>query len=98
MEILEAPDGNDGWMKIIKNRPDLLILDLIMPEKDGMEVLKEVEEEWLGIPIIIISNDDNPNTIKACFRHGAKAVLKKPVILSEFKKAMEELNFTPSVV
>ncbi|TRX71811.1 PleD family two-component system response regulator [Carboxylicivirga sp. M1479] len=91
VDVVEACDGNEGWKKIVAEQPDLVLLDLHMPEKDGFTILEDLEEEWMGIPVIVVSGDTQDETIDACNYYGAKAFLKKPVILEEFKEAIKVL-------
>ncbi|MGQ1787186.1 MULTISPECIES: response regulator [unclassified Saccharicrinis] len=88
IHILEANDGLEGWKKIIKERPDLVLLDIHMPLKDGFEILRDLEEEWMGIPVVVVSGDTGQSTIDSCLTNGASAFLKKPVELNEFKDAI----------
>jgi DNA-binding response OmpR family regulator len=92
LEVLEANDGNQGWKTILKERPDLVLLDLHMPNKDGFEILKDIEEEWLGIPVVVISGDHSQEAIDSALMYGAKAYLQKPVLLKEFKEAIKVIN------
>lgn len=57
-EIIEAVDGEDGIKKIKEMKPDLVLLDLILPSIDGFEVLSRVKGDasLTSIPIIILSN------------------------------------------
>ncbi len=91
-ETIEAQNGNDGWSQIIKNTPNLIILDLHMPEKTGFEVLQDIEEEMLDIPVIVISGDESLNAKTSCFLNGAKAVLSKPIMPCDLKNAIFELD------
>ncbi|WP_439184957.1 response regulator [Carboxylicivirga taeanensis] len=91
VEVLEAKDGVEGWRMIVAKQPDLILLDLHMPNKDGFSILEDLEEEWLGIPVIVVSGDTDAETIDACQYYGAKAFLKKPLILEEFKEAIKVL-------
>ncbi len=88
VEICEAENGREGWKKILTERPDIIILDLYMPEKDGFDVLKDIEDEWMGIPVVVISNDSAQSTIDSCLRYGASAYLKKPLNPNEFISAL----------
>jgi CheY-like chemotaxis protein len=56
-EVLEARDGSMGWAMIKEKKPDLVLLDLILPELSGYDVLRKVreDEETRNIPIIIFS-------------------------------------------
>ncbi len=91
-ETLEAQNGNEGWSQIIKNTPNLIILDLNMPQKTGYELLQDIEEEMLGIPVVVISNDESANTKASCYLNGAKAVLSKPVLPIELQNAIFEME------
>lgn len=57
-EVRTASDGNEALEKIKKDLPDLILLDLIMPVKNGFEVLEElkVDDEMKKIPVVILSN------------------------------------------
>lgn len=58
--ILKAFNGEEGLRKIIKDRPDLIVLDIIMPKMDGLTMLKELEKnkEVNKIPVVILSNKE----------------------------------------
>jgi len=92
VEILEAADGVEGWDIIVKDHPDLILLDLHMPQKDGFSILEDLEEEWMGIPVVIVSGDTDEETISTCNFFGAKAYLKKPILLDEFKKVIKVIE------
>lgn len=81
-EIIEADGGNEALHKIdeygMKN--SLVLLDIIMPEKDGFEVLKYMEEERLisDIPVIIISSEDSANYIRRAYEMGVSDYINRP--------------------
>jgi len=91
VEVSEACDGIEGWKKIIADQPDLILLDIHMPSKDGFSILEDLEEEWISLPVIITSGDDDDETVRACEYLGAKAFLKKPIVLEKFKEAIKIL-------
>ena len=66
-EVTEAVNGQDGLDKIRANRPDLILLDLQMPVKNGFEVLDELQKdpEFSTVPIIVFTNADDEKSIKA---------------------------------
>ena len=80
-EVAGAEDGVVATEKIPLYKPDLILLDIMMPKKDGMEVLKELHEdaELSKIPVIIISNSGQPVEIEQARALGAKAFLIKAV-------------------
>lgn len=69
-----AADGKEGLEKIKEIRPDLILLDVVMPKMDGFEVMeaKDRIEEIKDIPIIIISNSGQPVEISRAQKLGAK--------------------------
>jgi len=56
--VLEAGTGSDGLAHAIEGKPDIILLDLLMPEMDGYEMLKKLRKDPLGIsiPVIVITN------------------------------------------
>ena len=71
-------------------RPDLILLDLNMPEMSGHEVLTRVKENFAfrDIPLIVFSTSDDPRTIQYCYRNGANSYICKPATVSENFRAM----------
>ncbi|MEW5723615.1 MAG: response regulator [Thermodesulfobacteriota bacterium] len=56
-QVLTAADGQEGWQKIQKNRPDLVLLDIMMPRRSGMNLLAELKghPEFRHIPVFVIT-------------------------------------------
>ena len=90
-EVLEAADGKEG-LKSYQNSPtDLVITDLVMPEKEGIETIIELRREFPTVKIIAISGgnrygiDSNLNMAR---RLGAKRTLTKPFKIPELLAAV----------
>lgn len=66
--------------------PDLLLLDLNMPMKDGYEVLKEIVEDAIlnNVPVIVISSSPRVDEEERCAKMGSKRYYKKPVSMAEY--------------
>lgn len=81
-EIIEADGGNEALHKIDEYgmKISLVLLDIIMSEKDGFEVLKYMEEERLisDIPVIIISSEDSANYIRRAYEMGVSDYINRP--------------------
>jgi DNA-binding response OmpR family regulator len=73
-----ANSGKDGIDLAQKLKPDLIVLDLMMPEIDGWEVCKRVRV-FSAVPILILSALDNPGMVAAALDAGADDYLIKPV-------------------
>ena len=75
----EAIDGEDGMKKIKEEKPDLVLLDLILPGIDGFEVLSKMKEDvsLVQIPVIILSNLGQKDDVERGFKLGAVDYLIK---------------------
>jgi DNA-binding response OmpR family regulator len=81
-EVLLSPDGEEALKTLEKEKPDLIILDIMMPNIDGFEVCRRVRE-WSQIPIIMLSARDGENDKVRCLDCGADDYLTKPFSLKE---------------
>ena len=78
-DISEAVDGEEGLKKITEERPDLILLDLILPGIDGFEVLAKMKEDSAlnQIPVIILSNLGQKEDVEKGLKLGAADYLIK---------------------
>jgi two-component system response regulator VicR len=78
-EVIHAFDGEEALAKVCEKKPDLVLLDLVIPVKDGFEVLKEIkaDEALKDIPVIILSNLGQDEDIKRGQELGAEDYLVK---------------------
>lgn len=87
--VLSADDGAAAIEIFKKERPDLVITDIIMPEADGFQVLKYVKENDPNIPVIMITGvDDTESTIKA-IQEGAYDYIEKPIDVTRFNQVVK---------
>jgi two-component system KDP operon response regulator KdpE len=80
--IFEAADGQGALQAVLAHRPDLLILDLGLPDLDGVQVTRSLRE-WTEIPIIILSVREQETDKIAALDAGADDYLTKPFGLGE---------------
>ncbi len=86
-QVIEAENGKEGVRACTVQKPDLLILDLGLPDMDGLDVIKLVRE-WSTVPIIILSlRSDDPDKIEALDR-GANDYVTKPFSMGELLARM----------
>jgi two-component system chemotaxis response regulator CheY len=79
----ELQNGVEGLTEYIKLKPDVVLLDMAMPKKDGVSVLREIIDYDPSAKIIMISASDNQDTVKECLNLGAKAYILKPFNFQE---------------
>ncbi|MCP3956154.1 MAG: response regulator [Desulfobacterales bacterium] len=93
-EVVEASDGKIGLRLYRENPTDLIITDLIMPEKEGLETIMELRRDFPDVKIIAISGGarNNPTTYLSLAENlGAQYIFSKPVNRKEFLKAVQDL-------
>jgi DNA-binding response OmpR family regulator len=78
-ETASVLDGYKAFRKIEEFNPDIIILDLMMPDINGIDVLKQLKKRKYDIPVIIISAYRDKKYEKEVFSYGAFAYLNKPV-------------------
>lgn len=80
-DVIEASSGNEAIRKIVVNKPDLILLDLLMPDIDGFKVCHMVRNELnsLATPIIFLTASDNKEDILKGLEVGANDYIVKPV-------------------
>jgi len=78
---------------ILKEKPDVIILDIMMPDISGLEVLRYMrrEPDLLHIPVIVVSAKSMPGDIKTGLEAGASMYLTKPVGFLDLKQAVEKV-------
>ncbi len=100
MVLNHVPDGQEcmeylrmqGQYKAAK-KPDLVLLDLNLPKKDGRQVLAEMKTDPLfkRIPVVILTTSDNEADINKTYALGANCFVTKPVDFPQIKKIVNEI-------
>ncbi len=82
-KVFQASNGEEGLKVALKNHPDIILLDLLMPKMDGREMLIELyRDKWgMGVPVFILSNLSDSKTIIENIKNGVSDYLVK----SEYK-------------
>lgn len=78
-EVTPAHDGEEGLAMILKNRPNIVLLDMLMPKKDGFGVLEALTAKGIlpDLPVIIISNSGQPVELQRAKEYGIRDYLFK---------------------
>jgi two-component system chemotaxis response regulator CheY len=88
----ELQNGAEALKEYIKLKPDVVLLDMAMPKKDGISVLREIIRYNPGANVIMISASDNQETVKECLNFGAKAYILKPFNFQEVLDPITEVT------
>lgn len=98
--ILEAEDGNEA-LRLIEAEPvDLIVLDMLMPNKDGLETIIELRRRKCAVRILAISSGgsmDASSLLKPAEAFGADRVMSKPLRISTFAPTIAEMLLVPAV-
>jgi len=99
IEVSTALDGEEGLRRIYDEKPDLILLDLMLPKKSGFEILKEIkkDEKIKDIPVLILSNLAQEKEIEEGLALGAQDYLVKTnysiqQVMEKIKKALKGRN------
>src|SRR3989344_267327 len=107
-EVVGAKDGVEGVAKTVSEKPDLVLLDLVMPRLDGIEALKQMKDnpEIKEIPVVILTNLSDYDKVSDALSLGAmdylvKANYRLEELVSKIKTVLERKQFgtlaTPTV-
>lgn len=96
MNVRVAIRAEQALEEMRRERPDLLLVDVMMPEVDGLSLIRTVQKEpdWLGIPILVISARTGQADQHEALFAGADAFLAKPFTADELRRALRP--FLPS--
>ena len=85
--------GRGRYQSELPPRPSLILLDLNMPKKDGMETLQEIRSnpEIRTIPVVVLTTSRDTDLMLRIYRLGGSAFISKPTVYKDMVKAMERL-------
>lgn len=99
-EVLYAADGEQGWEMFQKENPDLVILDIMLPEKDGFDVLRLIRQDSSHTPVMMLSAKSEIIDKSVGFNLGADDYLTKPFspieLVLRVKALMRRVSKPPS--
>ena len=82
-EVFHAVNGEEAYQYYQSENPDVLVLDVMMPKKDGFTLAKEIRSEDSRIPIIFLTAKSQTKDVLDGFEHGGNDYLKKPFSMEE---------------
>src|SRR5262245_57513188 len=97
--VEEAEDGLQTWEMIRETRPDLILLDAVMPEKNGFEICTEIQTLPTGerIPVLMLTGLDDEESVDRAFEVGAVDFVTKPMHWPVLRQRVRRLLTTRQV-
>ena len=89
-DVETAYDGEEAWGKVVKDRPDLLITDIYMPNMNGLELIRRVRERDREMPVIILSGYDHFEYAKEAIHLGVSKYILKPAVYTEIMDVVKD--------
>ena len=96
IDVKTAETGSDGYTQIKEWKPDLVLLDLLLPDTNGLDLLAKIksDESYKDIPVVMLTSQDNPDDVVKALKAGASDYLLKyntmpKVLLEKVKKWIE---------
>ncbi|RLF34747.1 MAG: response regulator [Thermoplasmata archaeon] len=92
-QVITAKDGRQALEKAKIEKPDVIFLDIVMPEMDGIETLQKLKShrETSSIPVIMITGQQQITDIERCFSEGAADYILKPFDKNLVLKKLEDV-------
>src|SRR6476620_6188875 len=91
LEIFTSPNSDEGLELVRAKRPHIVLLDLYMPERNGMEMLGKIVELDAGIDVIMMTGNYSAESAVEAIQKGATDYMPKPVSISKLRHRMGQL-------
>lgn len=90
--VITASNGEEGVAKAKSEKPDLILMDIVMPDMNGFKATREISknDETSSIPVIIMSSKDQVTDMEWAKRQGASGYLVKPASEADLIAAVDE--------
>lgn len=87
-----SDNGEDGLASALEKKPDLIVLDILMPKMDGVEAARKIREKGVSSPIIFLTNLSEPADIDRAFAvNNARYVVKASMHIDEIVKTAKDI-------
>lgn len=90
--VLKSEGGTAALTQIVERKPDAIVMDLMMPDLTGYEIIRFLrrDPQLCQIPVVVVSSRDLPEDIKLGMDAGASFYLTKPVTFQELRAAVDQ--------
>lgn len=92
--VIQAGNGDEGLAALRRETFDAVVLDILMPEREGIETIREIRKTWASLPVLAISGGDKTgwgDFLRMASALGANDTLAKPFTASEFVERVVRL-------
>ncbi len=93
-EHIQSTSASDGIKQFVLSEPNIVLLDIRLPDKDGIDVLKEIKQINKNVPVIMITGYKEAEKVIEAFRYGATDCLLKPFNFDYMKNLLEQIKTT----
>jgi CheY-like chemotaxis protein len=90
-DAIVAVGGQEGLALVEREQPDAVFLDIVMPEPDGVEVLRRIRQISPELPVVIITGGASPQQIEEAGRLGVTDCVEKPLLLNQIIQAISNV-------
>ena len=87
-----AKDGREVIQEVRKDKPDVILMDVRMPEMDGVQCTQIIKEQYPDVKIIILTTFDDDEYVYNALKHGASGYLLKGISMDELEKAINTVH------
>ena len=91
-DVIESENGKEAILKELQDKPDGVILDIVMPEVGGIEALQVIKEISPEVPVVMLSSAGTPQKLMQTLKMGALDFIQKPYSSEHIKKAVEAIR------
>ena len=91
-EVIEAENGKEAVLMDVQEKPDGVILDIVMPEVGGIEALQVIKEVNPEIPVIMLSSAGTSQKLMETLKLGALDFIQKPYTSDQIRQAVEKIR------
>jgi signal transduction histidine kinase/ActR/RegA family two-component response regulator len=92
LRLITVPTGGGAFQAVLDHKPDLVLLDLHLPDTGGEEILQTLKSDsrTSGIAVVVLSADANPDQVQTLLNAGAEAYLTKPIRIATFLSVVDK--------
>ncbi len=91
VKVISAESVDKALELVLKQKPDLIVTDIAMPNKNGIEFLREIRIRQLKIPVVVVTGHADEYMLEQAWKVGANACLRKPLNRKDFINGLSEL-------